>query len=155
MLDSQHLTALKIISDKLCGKSIVWALTGSTSFKLQGMLLNPADIDIQTSEVGAYAINDYFKEYEITSVSFSSTEKIRSHFGRFEISGVSVEVMGDIQKKYNGEWDDIIDISPLVEHVFCDGMTIPVLNLSYESSAYRKMGRHDRADAIDKFLSQK
>ncbi|MCL2221463.1 MAG: hypothetical protein FWC20_04825 [Oscillospiraceae bacterium] len=155
MLDAQHLTALKIISDRLSGKGIVWALTGSTSFNLQGMLLSPADIDIQTSEFGAYAINGYFKDYEIASVSFSSTEKIRSHFGRFEINGVPVEVMGDIQKKYNGEWEDIIDISPLVEHVFCDGMTVPVLSLSYESSAYRKMGRHDRADAIDKFLSQK
>ena len=154
MLTSGYDSALKIIYDHLNKKDILWALTGSTSFIIQGMQLIPHDIDIQTDEAGAYAINELLKVYEMKPVTFSSTDKIRSHIGYFEINDISVEVMGDIQKKYNNAWEDIVDLHPIIELIIYKDMILPVLNLFYESIAYKKMGRFERASEIDSFLGK-
>jgi len=155
MLDSIYTSALRVIYDTLYDKSFLWALTGSTAFIIQGLALTPHDIDIQTDKAGAYTINELLKDYETEPISFSSTDVIRSYFGRFRINGVSVEVMGDIQKKHNNAWEDIVDLRPLIEYAVYDDMTLPVLDLNYESSAYRKLGRANRANEIDRFLQTK
>lgn len=74
-------------------------MTGSTSFAIQGMDIEPHDIDIQTDEVTAYLLGDLLKDYVIQPISFSGTDKIRSHFGKFLMDDMEVEVMGDIQKR--------------------------------------------------------
>jgi len=154
MLTSRHDSALRIINELIMGsdKGIVWALTGSTAFIIQGMQFAPNDIDIQTNEVGAYAINKILMAYQVKPVVFSSTDYIRSHIGYYSIDRISIEVMGDIQKKQGETWEDIIDLRAIIEHVDYKDMTLPVLKLSYESAAYRKLGRLERANCIDSFL---
>ena len=154
MLGSRYKSALTVIVNHLSNKDVIWALTGSTSFIIQGMPLSPSDIDIQTDKTGAYAINGLLKAYEKEPVAFSSTDTIRSHIGSFVIYGITVEVMGDIQKKYNSAWEKTTDLPPLIEYVVYEDMTLPVLNMQYESAAYRKMGRLLRADDIDRFLAE-
>ncbi|MDR1705161.1 MAG: hypothetical protein LBS19_10840 [Clostridiales bacterium] len=154
MLSEKHESVLRILYNLFINEDMTWALTGSTAFCIQGMLLVPDDIDIQTDHAGAYRINELLKPYVKQPVSFStSTSKhIRSHFGRFEIDGVLVEVMGDIQKKlYNG-WEKVTDLKPIIHFINYKGMKLPVLSLSYESAAYRKMGRVERAEEIDRFI---
>ncbi|ALM75393.1 nucleotidyltransferase domain-containing protein [Thermococcus barophilus] len=106
-----------------------WVVTGSLGFALQGVPVEPHDIDIQTDKEGAYEIERLFSEFVIKKVTFSSTEKIRSHFGALMIDGIKVEIMGDIQKKVNDEWEPPVDINRYKRFVQIEGMKIPVLDL--------------------------
>jgi hypothetical protein len=145
-LDEQYLDVLGRLSARLADRSVTWALTGSTSFALQGVALTPTDIDLQTTEAGAYAVEELFPEQIVEPVSFAETETIRSHFGALVLDGIRVEVMGAVQKRRpDGTWEPPVDISEHRTVVDVDGMRIPVLSLDYEAAAYERLGRSARA----------
>lgn len=154
MLEKQHTKVLNKIYELIqsSGKNACWGLTGSTSFALQGMDVDVHDIDIQTDEATAYLLGELLADYEVEPVRFRGNEKIRSHFGKFLVDGIEVEVMGDIQKKTEGKWEDIIPLNTLLDYVSYGDKSIPVLRLTYESKAYRKLGRIEKAEQIDGFI---
>lgn len=154
MLPEPHTKVIRLICDIIVKSTVPirWGLTGSASFSLQGMPVAVHDIDIQTDKAGAYALGRLLQEYEITPVSFSGNEKIRSHYGRFLINGIDVEIMGDIQKFYNGQWEDIVPIDRLLTFVCLNNGMLPVLCLDYEAEAYEKLGRIEKAKQIRDFI---
>jgi hypothetical protein len=86
-----------------------------------------------------------FAPYMTRKVVFSSTERIRSHFGAMLIDGITVELMGDLQKRLeDGSWEDPVDLDRHKLFVAFEDMDVPVLSLEYEAQAYRKLGRRDR-----------
>ena len=157
LLTANHNSALKTICSHLKYDDFDWAITGSTSLILQGMDIAPNDIDIITNKDGAYKINSLLKAYETSPVSFSDTNKIRSHFGVFEIDGVKVEVMGDIQIKRGTLWKTIahLHLPHNIELVKYNDMSVPVLCLALESIGNRALGRFERADEISLFIHSK
>jgi hypothetical protein len=130
-----------------------WVVTGSVSFCLQGVPVSPNDIDIQTDEPGAYEMERIFRDFLVREVKFSSTDRIRSHFGALMVDGVQVEIMGAVQKYYDGEWEDPIDIDRYKKFVTLEDMEIPVLNLSYEAEAYRRFGRLEMAEKLKRYAN--
>jgi hypothetical protein len=83
------------------------------------------------------------------NVVFSSTERIRSHFGALLIEGIVVEIMGDLQKRReDGTWEPAVDLEKQKRFIHVEGLDIPVLSLAYEAEAYRKLGRHERAGLL-------
>lgn len=148
MLPRKHLEVLRKLYSGLKGTSVNWVVTGSVSFCLQGVPVSPNDIDIQTDETSAYEIERLFREYTIKEVKFSSTDRIKSHFGALEIEGVLVEIMGAVQKFYDGEWEEPIDIDKHKKIVTMEEMEIPVLNLGYEAEAYKRFGRLEMAEKL-------
>lgn len=152
-LDAQYLNVLRKIYARLRGTEVNWVVTGSTGFALQGLPVEPNDIDVQTDEKGAYEIEKLFSECVAKKVSFSLAEKIRSHFGALQIDGIKVEIMGDIQKRNDdGSWDDPVDLNRNKLFVEIEGMTIPVLSLEYEYQAYIKLGRVEKANMLKEWL---
>lgn len=150
-LDERYLNVIKTLSTSLEYRSVVWALTGSTSFALQGVPLTPNDVDIQTTEDGAYAIEEAFSGRVVEPVSFSESETIRSHFGVVEINGIRVEIMGAVQKRQpDGKWEPPVNVTDHRTFVDVDGISIPVLTLQYEASAYEQLGRSKRATVLSK-----
>jgi hypothetical protein len=146
--------ALRVIRAALSPGGIDWALTGSTSFALQGVPITPADIDIQTDEPGAYAIARLLAAYVVRPVVFSRTEQVCSHFGGLVIAGVAVEVMGALQKRLpDGVWEPPVNVVQHRRWITFEGRPLPVLDLAYEIRAYRLMGRHARAADLARFLS--
>ncbi len=75
-----------------------WVVTGGFGFGLQGVLVEPHDIDIQTDKEGAYEIERLFSEFVVKPVKFRKSERIRSHFGALMIEGVRVEIMGRFKR---------------------------------------------------------
>jgi hypothetical protein len=145
-LPDDHADAVGEIHDRLAETGIDWALTGSTSFVLQGVPLEPDDVDVQTTEHGVYEFDEVFEDCRVEAVSLESSAAIRSQFGRFEIGGVSVEVMGALQKRApDGSWGSPPSIPDHREFVSFRGGTVPVLALSYEAQAYERLGRTERA----------
>src|SRR5579884_315732 len=107
MLNPDYLNVLRKIYARLVNTNIIWVLTGSLSFALQGIALQPHDIDLQSDEAGAYEIERRFSEFVVRKVTFSTAEKIRSHLGALSIDGIQVEVMGDISKRLDdGTWEE-------------------------------------------------
>jgi len=155
MDDPIFITVLRQIVAALQDSGVNWALTGSLSFVLQGLPLEPHDIDIQTDEAGAYEIERRFSSRVSRRVTFSSSEHMRSHLGVLLIEGVQVEIMGDIQKRLaDGIWEAPVDLSCHKQFVSFEGMQVPVLSLEYEAQAYQKIGRLERADMLRKAVQR-
>ncbi len=154
MIAEGHIEALCVILQAArTDPAVVWALTGSTSFALQGMDVIARDIDIMTDEQGAYELEHRLLRYSVRPVRYSEAEKIRSHFGLLNICGIDVEIMGAIQKKLpGGDWEPVFSLEPIMEFIEYRSMRLPVIALSHEAKAYRLLGRTERADLIEKHL---
>lgn len=152
-LDSSIVDALDELREGVSGTPVDWALTGSTSFALQGAPVEPNDIDVQTTERGAYDIAAQFPDRVVDPVRFSESESMRSHFGELELHGVSVEVMGDLQKRReDGTWEPPVDVTAHREYLEVPDGRLPVLSLRYEARAYERLGRTKRAAMLRRHL---
>jgi hypothetical protein len=155
MIESAFSIVLRKLYNELTGSSVNWVVTGSLNFALQGLPITPHDIDIQTDSLGAYEIERRFASYVTRKVLFSSAERIRSHFGALQIDGITVELMGDVQKRLeDGSWEDPVDVNRHKLFVAFEGMDVPVLSLEYEAQAYRKLGRFERVQMLQEALSR-
>ncbi|MCE2393158.1 hypothetical protein J4G02_00925 [Candidatus Poribacteria bacterium] len=153
MIDPVYLNVLRQIHARLFNTDVNWVVTGSFGFALQGIPVQPNDIDIQTDKAGAYEIERRFSDVVIRKVEFSATERIKSHFGALQIDGIEVEIMGDIQKwGADGVWEEIVDPARYRQMVEIAGFLIPVLSLEYEYQAYLKFGRVEQAKMLRRWL---
>ena len=155
MITAKYQKAIRTIYETLKDLDISWAITGSLGFALHGMDVGINDIDLQTNEDGAYRIEDAFRSNVIRKIAFSEAELIRSHFGVLSVQEVTIEIMGALQKKLpSGEWEPPIKVEKHREFIDFEGMRLPVLSLSYEEQAYRKLGRIEKADEIKEWLTK-
>lgn len=155
MLNPSYLNVLRKIYARLMNTNVNWVVTGSFSFALQGIALEPHDIDLQTDEAGANEIERRFSEFVTRKVVFSCSEKIRSHFGVLLIDGIKVEIMGDISKRLeNGTWEEPVNLERHKRSIVVEGMQIPVLSLEYEYQAYLKLGRIEKAEVLKQALKR-
>lgn len=123
-----------------------WALTGSTSFALQGVPLEPDDVDVQADAAGVRAMEDAFSEHVTDPVEFVESDRMRSYLGALELAGVEVELVGDLRKRDDeDEWEPPVDVTDHREFVAWRGYEVPVLSLDYEAEAYERLGRGERA----------
>lgn len=147
------MSVLRILCEALENTGVNWAVTGSLGLALQGVPLEPHDIDIQADEAGAYRIAALFADHVVQPVAFSAKGNIRSHFGALEIDGMRVEVMGDVQhRREDGSWEPPPDLLRIRRFVYAAGMRIPVLSLEHERDAYAKMGRAERVAQASRVL---
>lgn len=158
-IDPKILKALQIIYPELTNpgrKPINWAVTGSLGMVLHGMQMDIHDIDIQTDKEGAYEIERRLVKYLVKLVHFKASERIRSYFGVFEIGGIKIEVMGDMQHLLHDQtWDSPVSLESIRDWVDYADMHIPVITLEHEAKACQNMGRTEKADKINNFLLKK
>ena len=147
---------LHFIADLLKNVGPPWAFTGSVGMALQGVNLEIADIDIQTNKTGSYQIQDHLSKYTVSKVGYLESLNIRSHFGTFRINEITVEVMGDIEKRLDdGNWIGPPNLYPIIRLIDLDGVNVPVLDLEYEKEAYRILGRNDTVRKVNDFLDRR
>ena len=155
MIEKRYLDVLRQILELMEDSSLDWAVTGSLGMVLQGMNLPVHDLDIQTSEDGAYEFERRLAEFIVKPVLFKSSERMRSRLGKLAIDGIQVEVMGAIQKRLpNGSWEPAVQVADHRRWVEIEDMKIPVLDLEYEAASYQLMGREERAAQIRKWLKK-
>jgi hypothetical protein len=149
------LQVLKYLCSNLGRSDIRWVLAGSLSLALQGLEIEPNDIDILTNQLGALKINSILKKYEIKKVKYSETEKAVSFFGVFEIEDVKVEVMGDYKEKQGIRW---VSFSKRLENpkvIEVDGIKIPVSSMKDQLRSYRRSKRPQDVEKVKKILQFK
>lgn len=156
MIDPAFIAVLRQIVASLQGSDVNWAVTGSLGQALQGVALDPADIDLQTDREGAYAIERRFSSQVSRKVGFSTGERIRSHYGALLIDGVRVELMGAVQKRLeDGTWEPAVDPGSHRCLIRVADMQVPVLELEYEARAYQELGRLERVELLRRVLQEK
>jgi hypothetical protein len=152
----QQLEVLLKICRRLRDTKLDWALTGSLGMALQGVDVPVHDIDLQTDEQGAYAMERCFRDDVVKPVTHTISERIRSHLGALEIDGIKVEIMGAIEKRLDdGSWGAPVQVIRHRRWIDVRGVRVPVLSLEYEVEAYRKMGRIERAEMLKSWLEQR
>lgn len=145
-------SALEVFLETMSDVPAQWALTGSTSFAIQGVPVTPQDIDVQTNASGASVIERQFPDHVVDPVSRRESEHMRSHFGVLRLDGVRVEIMGDLQKRLSeGCWEPPVDITDHRQYERWRGHDVPVLSLGYEATAYERLGRAERAERLREF----
>ena len=153
MIPESHWPVLRQLCARLEHEPIAWAVTGSTGLALQGVPCDVHDIDIQGDEMSVYVIERCFAGHVRQAVHMRRSETIGSHFGVLEIEGVTVELMGGLQKRLpSGEWEPPVPVGELRHFVEARGLHIPVLPLEHEHEAYRLMGRTAKAELIKRTI---
>jgi hypothetical protein len=153
MLPKEFVTALHLILERLSGLPEAWALTGSVGMVMQGMPLEVHDIDLQTSPLGAFQIQQRLEEWMSVAVRQVESPIMRSLLGKAVVQGVEVEIIGGVQKRLeNGEWEEPVNVAEHRRWVNWQGRSVPVLTLEYEVEAYRRMGRLEKAEQIRRWL---
>ena len=85
---------------------VPWAITGSLAHRLHGVPVDVHDIDVLTDKTGAYKIAALFPSELVRQVQFRSTEIVRSHLGKLNLHGVTVEIIGDMEtRRPDGSWE--------------------------------------------------
>lgn len=136
-------TALKKIVRVLKDNNVIYTIVGGASVALNGVRIPVRDVDIEMDADSAYRFQELFIEQAIEPVSYRASENYRSHFGRFEIDGIGVEVMGDLQRKADAGW---VNTWALTRHpVNLEGEQVDVSWLEEETLAYIRRGRLERA----------
>jgi len=141
--------ALKLVCKDLETSNVRWVLAGSLSLALQGVKVEPNDIDLLTDRRGAFRINAILKKYEKKEVTYSETEKVSSFLGIFEIQGVKVEVMGAYRERQGTRW---VSLSKRLENpriIGIDGVRIPVSPIEDQLASYRRSKRPKDVEKVE------
>ncbi len=155
MIPKQHFQVLATIVEALRDRQIDWVITGSLGMALHGMPLNPHDIDLQTDKNGVYEIEEIFKSNVVAPLAFRSSDRLQSYFGKLEIDGIKVDIMGDLQKRNDDlTWEEPVKVEDYREWLEYSGIMVPVMQLEYEYLAYTKMGRIERARLLRDWLDK-
>jgi len=145
--------ALQIIQERLSGLPVAWAVGGSVASFLQGLTLEPHDIDLLSDAAGAQQIAAALAEFEIAPLAWREDPGIASHLGAFTVAGVPVEVIGDLRLTGRGctlavrSWEDTREVP------FAAG-TLPVVSLEYQLLANLMLGREERVPRLAAHLQE-
>lgn len=108
------------------------------------------DIDILTTKRGAYAIDRQLKRYETKRVRFRKSPLFQSYLGEFKVSGVKVQVMGDLRVKVAHRW---LSRAPRLKNprlIWLGGYRFPVVSLRKQLESYKALSRRKSKPKIKK-----
>jgi SAM-dependent methyltransferase len=131
------------IARRLDQGGVAYKVVGGAAVALHGVPIPVKDLDLETDAEAAYRFQALFAERCIEPVSLRESEVYRSHFGRFDFGGVTVEVMGDLHRREGDRWVPAMTATETV--VDLDGVPVYVPWLEEGTLAYVRRGRMNRA----------
>ncbi|MEM1203586.1 MAG: hypothetical protein AAGN66_10195 [Acidobacteriota bacterium] len=139
-----------MLQRRLRGTPIRWAVTGTSSLRLQGVALEPDDLDILTTRRDIYPLGKLFEDCVERPFSFCSAGTLRSHFGVLRIHGLRVEVMAEPEDLRSGRWRRGVQRGweGFRREVAVGSMRVPVVALPFEARSYARLGEHDKVHLI-------
>lgn len=144
--------AIKIIHKLLNENKIKWALVGSTDMQLQGMDVNPRDLDIVVQLKDLEKMQEIFSEYNASPVKKLEPMTDEPAWEvKIEIEGVEVQILGE---RNTGEYVSKLLVNRLTK-IKLDDIEIPCFTLEAEAQAYTETNREHKARLIHKFLTDK
>jgi S-adenosylmethionine-dependent methyltransferase len=135
--------ALRQIAARLDAAGIGYKVVGGAALALHGVDVQVKDIDIETNVEDAYRFGALFADNVELPVTLAASDAYRSHFGRFRVAGVSVEVMGDLERREGDDWTPTATCTETT--VDLDGVPVQTSWLEEETLANIRRNRLDRA----------
>lgn len=145
---------LSYLCDRLEGLKERWVIGGSTASLLQGMRIKPGDIDILTSEKGAFQIEKRLNEYVKRRIEYKETNKYKSYFGIFNIKDINVEICGELYLIYHGLSFPYYPPFLLEKRIFINRKKIRVVSLENQLWINLIEKREERAKHIAHYLKK-
>lgn len=136
-------TTLSRIARQLDEAGVAYKVVGGAAAALHGVSVPVKDLDLETDAKGAYRFQSLFPDHVVEPVAQRKSEIYRSHLGRFDFDGVTVEVMGDLCRREAGDWVPTATTTESI--VDLDGAPVCVSWLEEEVLAYIRRGRLERA----------
>lgn len=122
---------------------MAYTVVGGAAVALHGVPELVDDLDLDVGVEDAYRCESLFEAETLEPVAWREGEQYRSHFGRFDVDGVTVEVMGDLHRREDDTW---VAASPTTAvMVDLEDVPVRVVTLEEETLAYLQRGRLDRA----------
>jgi ubiquinone/menaquinone biosynthesis C-methylase UbiE len=122
---------------------VAYRVVGGASPAIHEMPLPVKDIDIETDTASAALFAELFPENLVERPVLRESDTYRSVFGRFNFDGVTLEVMGGLQRRDGDTWlpsqaetEDILAV---------EGTPVRVSWLEEETLAYMRRGKLERA----------
>lgn len=131
------------IARQLDAAGVPYTVVGGASLALHGLPLRVNDIDIETDVAGAYRFAELFADHVLEPVALKQNHLYRSHFGRFDFDGVTVEVMGRLQRREGDAWAPTE--SAQADDIDLQGVRVRASWLEEEMLSYVRRGRLERA----------
>lgn len=135
---------LTIIADALKDTGVFWHLIGSSNLAVQGMPVEPRDIDITTLPEFQPKIKEVLQKYikkDFYKPEFPAQMLI------MEIQGIEVEFVGRNP-------DDKLVMRERTEFIEWKGLELPILPLRFAKEWYEIEGRPEKGKKIEEFLNQ-
>ena len=134
---------LREVARRLDEAGVPYKVVGGTSVALHGVPVPVSDLDLEMGAEGAHRFQALFAHHALEPVALRESDTYRSHFGRFDFDGVTVEVMGDLHRREADGW--LPTATTTKTTVDLDGVSVRVSWLEEETLAYVRRKRLDRA----------
>jgi len=153
-IDPKIIAALLALHGALKERAVRWAVMGSLSHALQGLQIQPNDIDISTDRRGAHKIEQLLEPHVTRPITHSQAERVRSHLGELTLHGVTIQIIGDMETSPdNRTWTPLPHDHPHL--IMVAGAPIPVRTLEQETQTYTRLGRTERADKLRALIERR
>ncbi len=144
--------ALRAIAEQTAAHGIALVVSGGAAFAIHGIAVPVHDLDLLTDRAGAYHFGEIFAAQAVQPVVYRTSEQYRSHFGRFEVQGVPVDVMAELEWCEQGRWQPIFAATR--SEIELDGVLVTSAWPEEEFLAAIRRGRLARAAAVLPQLDQ-
>ena len=144
-MNSQELQAtLSFLLKKIEKETIIWYLEGSVNLFVQGLPVQPKDIDITTNSAG---LNKFRKLFKKETIKDFYIEETRAHVLKCLFNNVESEiaVYEDTEKS---SFDTIKLLS-------WNSLQLPTQPLTQALKFYKLIGRKEKSELIEKHLAEK
>lgn len=130
---------------------IKWAVTGSTGLALQEMVITPDDLDVYIASRDIERAREILKKYEPTAI-----QQVNKENGQV-IREFNCK-MGEVPVQFfTADENDpyTLALKEWGTRAVCIGtLFLPVMPLEAQAQAYRATGRAEKAEAVEKYLSE-
>ena len=151
MINKEFKEVIKIVSKKMEQNGIKWALIGSTNMALQGMDVNPRDIDLVVKLSDLKKMKSIFSNYRLSEIKELKPFTGESVWDiKIRINNIEIEILGE---KDNGEYVRKLLANRIVK-IRLDEIEIPCFALEAESQTYAETNKKHKADMINNFLEK-
>jgi hypothetical protein len=145
---------LQTVCERLAGLASPWAVTGSVGLVLAGFELQPRDLDLETDAEGALEIGARFGAEIVQPVAPVSSDRVRSHYGRFALAGIAVEIMGAMSiRDATGIWHPPLDFESDVQVIDWQRRKVPIVRVAAQLRMYERLGRAERVALLRRHLA--
>jgi len=144
--------AVRTVFSRLDGSGILWCLAGSVNMQLQGIQVEPHDLDVLIQHKDLEKVRALFSDYSASSVREMKTLSGEPAWDvEAYINGVKVHFFGgDEDNTYAGKM-----IAGMTTKVSIDEIKVPCFTLEAEMKSYLETNREHKAKIIKDFLSMR